>query len=121
MTQNKKSAWLIVAAFAACLVVVPAHAQVTSAPIVIKSNSTPSTKPIKTRFEVLRMMINAIQVRSLTDEKEIHTFLYSDQIRDEMQNMFNNGGYQYGDRVVIRYVPGTSVALRIKGKPSKPV
>ena len=59
-------------------------------------------KPIKARFEVLRMMINAIQVRSLADEREIHTFIYSDQIRDRMQALFNNGGYQYGDKVEIQ-------------------
>jgi len=81
----------------------------------------PAEKSIKARFEVLHMMINAVQVRSLADEREIHTFIYSDQIRDRMQNMFNNGGYQYGDRVEIRYMHGSDVALNIKGKPSKPI
>ena len=66
-------------------------------------------------------MSTAIQVRSLVNEREIHTFSYSDRIRDQMQKMLDQGGYQYGDKVVIWYQPGTEMALRIKGKPSKPL
>ena len=47
---------------------------------VVKSKPAPAEKPIKARFEVLHMMINAVQVRSVADEREIHTFIYSDQI-----------------------------------------
>jgi hypothetical protein len=67
------------------------------------------------------MMVNAIQVQSLADQREIHTFLYSDHIRGQMQNLFNHGGYQYGDKVKILYQPGSEIALNIKGKPSKPL
>jgi hypothetical protein len=121
MTRNKKFAFLLVAGLVLCSAVILAHAQAPTAPIIIKSNPATAPKPIKVRFEVLHMMINAIQVRSLADEREIHTFTYSDQIRDRMQTLFNNGGYQYGDKVVIHYVPGTNVALNIQGKPSKPI
>ena len=65
------------------------------------------------------MLYQSIQVRSLTDMKELHTFTYSPEIRDKMQNIFNAGGYQYGDKVVVWYRHGGSVALKIKGKPSK--
>ena len=99
----------------------PASAQAPTSPIVVKSRPAPAEKPVKARFQVLHMMINAIQVRSLADEREIHTFLYSDRIRDRMQALFNNGGYQYGDTVVIRYLHGSDVAMNIKGKPSKPI
>ena len=101
--------------------VVSARAQAPASPIVIKSGPPPEVKPIKARYEVLRMMINAIQVRSLADSREIRTFIYSDQIRDRMQTLFNAGGYQYGDKVVIHTLPGSNVALRIDGKASKPI
>jgi hypothetical protein len=38
-----------------------------------------------------------------------------------MQKLLDQGGYQFGDKVVIQYLPGTEVALKIKGKPSKPI
>lgn len=83
-------------------------------------SAAPSEKVIKTRFEVLHMLYQSIQVRSLTDMRELHTFTYAPAIRDQMQNIFNNGGFQYGDKVEVWYHPGESVALRVKGKPSKP-
>jgi hypothetical protein len=82
--------------------------------------STPERKTVKANFEVLHMLYNSIQVRSVENMREIHTFAYSDDIRDDMQNLFNQGGFQYGDKVKIWYQPGAEIALRIKGKPSKP-
>ena len=84
------------------------------------ASAAPSEKVIKTRFEVLHMLYQSIQVRSLTDMRELHTFTYAPAIRDQMQNIFNNGGFQYGDKVEVWYHRGESVALKIKGKPSKP-
>lgn len=51
--------------------------------------------------------------------REIHTFTYSPSLHEKMQEIFNAGGYQYGDKVVVWYRQGTTVALNIKGKPSK--
>ena len=122
MTRNKRFALLFLAAGAVCAVAAPARAQVTTAPaIVLKPVHTKEVKPAKTRYQVLIMMSTAIQVRSLVNEREIHTFVYSDQIRDKMQKLLDQGGYQYGDNVVIQYQPGSDVALSIKGKPSKPI
>jgi hypothetical protein len=122
MTRNKKFSILLVAASAACAAAVPVRAQVTTAPMIkAKSVRTQEPKPTKTRFHVLHMMSTAIQVQSLVNEREIHTFTYSDQIRDQMQKLLDKGGYQFGDKVVIQYLPGTEVALQIKGKPSKPI
>jgi hypothetical protein len=121
MIRNKQFAVMLAAAFVFCSTAISVRAQAPAAPILVKSKPAPAEKPIKARFEVLRMMINAVQVRSLADEREIHTFVYSDQIRDRMQTLFNDGGYQYGDRVEIRYMHGSDVALNIKGKPSKPI
>lgn len=107
--HSKKFGLILAVAFAVCAMSVPARAQ-----------GTPEHKTIKAHFEVLHMLYNSIQVRSVVDMREIHTFRYSDEIRDRMQNLFNQGGYQYGDKVKIWYRPGTEIALRIKGKPSKP-
>jgi hypothetical protein len=118
MTHNSKFALLWIAALTVCVTAISAQArQIVSVTPVPSS----SPKPVKTRFEVMHMLSNSIQVRSLVNGLEVHTFAYSDQIRDRMQTMLNNGGYQYGDKVVIWYQPGTDVALRIKGKPSKPL
>jgi hypothetical protein len=83
-------------------------------------SSTPQTaKVIKTQFEVLHMLYQSLQVRSLADMRELHTFTYAPALRDKMQAIFNAGGYQYGDKVVVWYRQGTAIALNIKGKPSK--
>jgi hypothetical protein len=120
MTRNKRFSVLLVAVGALCVAAVSARAQVTTAPVIkTKPVHTQQANPMSTRFEVLHMMTNAIQVRSLVNGMEIHTFSYSDQIRDAMQKLLDQGGYQYGDQVVIQYQPGTEVALKIKGKPSK--
>jgi hypothetical protein len=120
MTRNKRFSFLLVAAGALCVAGVSARAQVTTGPTIkLKPVHTQQAKPTKTRFEVLHMMTTAIQVRSLVNGMEIHTFTYSDQIRDAMQKLLDQGGYQYGDKVVIQYQAGTEIALKIKGKPSK--
>jgi hypothetical protein len=66
------------------------------------------------------MMLQSLQVRSVVDIRDLHTFSYSPRIRDKMENILNAGGYQYGDKVVVWYRRDTDVALKIKGKPSKP-
>jgi len=120
MTRNKRFSLLLVAAAPLCAAAVSARAQVTTAPVIkLKPVHTQQAKPAKTRFEVLHMMTTGIQVRSLVNGMEIHTFTYSDQIRDAMQKLLDQGGYQYGDQVEIQYQPGTEIALKIKGKPSK--
>jgi hypothetical protein len=122
MMSNRKFALLLLAVGAAWAASAPAPAQEVTRPVIpIKPLHPPNEKPVKSRFQVLRMMTTAIQVQSVADEREIHTFAYSDQIRDQMRNLLDQGGYQYGDKVVIEYRPGTEVALKIKGKPSKPI
>ena len=123
--DNKRFSRLLLAAGALCALAISASAQVTTAPVIklkpVHTKPPQQTKPSKTRFEVLHMMTTGIQVRSLANGMEIHTFTYSDKIHDAMLNLFNQGGYQYGDKVEIQYQPGTEVALKIKGKPSKPL
>src|ERR1700732_1522268 len=122
MTSNKRLPLLLAAAGALCGAAISGRAQVTNAPTIkIKPVHTREAKPAKTRFEVLYMMTTGIQVRSMVNGLEIHTFTYSDQIHDEMLRLIDQGGYQYGDKIEIQYQPGSEVALKIKGKPSKPL
>jgi hypothetical protein len=122
MTRNKRLPLSLIVAGVICAAAVSARAQVTTAPTIkLKPVHTQEAKPAKTRFEVLYMMTTGIQVRSLVNGLEIHTFTYSDQIRAAMMKLLDRGGFQYGDKVEIQYQPGTEVALKITGKPSKPL
>ena len=121
MTRNFRAALLCLATLAVGVAAVSARAQDVNTPVITIKSNPPSTKPLKTRFEVVRMFPNSIQVRSLTNGLELHTFAYSSQIQDTMQKLFDQGGYQYGDKVEIWYMQGVDVALKIKGKPSKPL
>jgi hypothetical protein len=122
MTRNKRLPLFLAAAGVLCAAAISGRAQVTTAPTIkLKPVPTQEAKPAKTRFEVLYMMTTGIQVRSLVNGLEIHTFTYSGQIHDAMLKLHDQGGYQYGDKVEIQYQPGTEVALSIKGKPSKPL
>jgi hypothetical protein len=119
MTSNSKFALLLVPALVLCGIVLAGSAPEASA----QSAPAPvpqSQKIIKARFEVLHMLYQSIQVRSLVNMRELHTFTYSPEIRDKMQNILNAGGYQYGDKVEVWYRRGGDVAVKIKGKPSKP-
>jgi hypothetical protein len=109
VTLHRKAALLLALLFAIYLPAFSARAQ-----------ETPNKKTVVAHFEVLHMFINSIQVRNPDNMREIHTFVYSDNIRDEMQQRFSSTPYQYGDRVKIWYEPGAEIALKIKGKPSQP-
>jgi hypothetical protein len=118
MKRNKTHALSLAAALILCAAALASSAPVASAQPF--PPPVPQTQPIiKTQFVVLHMLYQSLQVRSLVDMRELHTFTYSPEIRDKMQNVFNAGGYQYGDKVVVWYRQGTNVALNIKGKPSK--
>jgi hypothetical protein len=125
MTDNKRFPYWLLAAGVLYGVALSASAQVTTAPVIklkpVHTEQPRQAKPAKTAFEVLHMMTTGIQVRSVANAMEIHTFTYSDKIHDAMLNLLNQGGYQYGDKVEIEYQPGIEVALKIKGKPSKPL
>ena len=118
MKRNKTHALTFAAVLALCGVLLAgfapeARAQTAAAP------AAQTQKILKTQFVVLHMLYQSIQVRGVNDIREIHTFQYSPGVQGKMQNIFNAGGYQYGDKVVVWYHSGEDVALKIKGKPSK--
>jgi len=118
MTRNKTHALSL----AAALVLGGAFLAVPAPAAGARSDPAPapqSEKIIKTHFVVMQTLLQSLQVRSTVDARELHTFSYSPQIRDQMQKIFNAGGYKYGDKVTVWYRSGTDVALKIKGKPSK--
>lgn len=102
----------------AAAVPVPLRAQIdTSKPIPVK---VLKPKVVKCRGEVMHANSAQITVRSQENERVIRTFTYSPKVREQVQQILDRGGYQYGDKVEIQYETGSDVALRIKGKPSKP-
>jgi hypothetical protein len=114
MTRNKALAPFLAAAFALCGLAMAAFAPAAYA------DSSPSQKIIKTQYVVVRMSAQLIQVHSLTNERELHSFTYSPDVRAKLQNIINAGGYHYGDKVTIWYKSGDDVAVKIKGRLSKP-
>jgi hypothetical protein len=80
----------------------------------------PKKKKEKFKGQVLEFNKWFIKVRSQENRYEVRTFNYSLQVREKMRKVLDQGGYQFGDKVTIEHEPGSDVALRIKGKPSKP-
>jgi hypothetical protein len=110
----------------------PAHAQAAQAaaavvaPIVVKvlDAVTPQSKPKDSNWlkaEVVHADSHTIIVREQKNGMAIHTFNFAPELQDRMQGILDRGGFQYGDKVSILYMPGQTVALRIHGKPSKPL
>ena len=87
-------------------------------PIIVKQ-SPPKGRWLKA--EVIHADSMSIMVREQEDERKIYTFSYSDKIQGHMDKIMAKGGFQNGDIVKIRYIPGYDLALEIKGKPSKPI
>jgi hypothetical protein len=109
----------------------PAAAQTPVAPIVVDTavpivvNAVkPKPKPTGlAKFEGYVQHANTAQitVRAKGNDLSIQTFPLSEAVSAKMQQIVDKGGYQYGDKVTIFYDPATQKAMKIKGKPSKPI
>jgi len=108
-------------ALAAALAICPsAHAQTSvdaAAPIVVKERPS---KAVWMKAEVVHADKHSIIVRERDNSMMIHTFTYSEKAQNKMDQILDAGGYQSGDSVKIRWMPGGAEALDIKGRPSKP-
>jgi hypothetical protein len=94
-----------------------------AAPIIIKA-ITPKPKPMgMQKFEgtIVNSNIAQVTVRAKGNDLGIQTFALNQTVAAKMQKIVDNGGYQYGDRVTVYYDPSSNVAVRIKGKPSRPL
>ena len=94
-----------------------------AAPI-IASVIKPKPKPTGTvKFEGYVMHANAAQVtvRAKGNDLAIQTFALSQPVAAKMQQIIDKGGYQYGDKVTVYYDAESHQAVKIKGKPSRPL
>jgi hypothetical protein len=96
-----------------------------AAPIISEIISSVSAKPKPQgnwlKAEVIHADSNTIIVREQANGMMIHTFNFALELKDKMQAILDHGGFQYGDKVSILFQPGQTVALKIHGKPSKPL
>ncbi len=125
----KLGGWGLPLIFVAAAFSSPAAAQNPITPIVVDT-AVPivvnAVKPKPTglsRFEgfIMHANIAQITVRAKGNDQAIQTFSLSDAAAAKMQQIIDKGGYQYGDRVTILYDPATLKAIKVKGKPSKPL
>ena len=94
-----------------------------AAPIVVNAVN-PKPKPTGTvKFEgfVMHANVAEVTVRAKGDDLAIQTFALSQPVAAKMQQIIDKGGYQYGDKVTVYYDSQTRQALKIKGKPSRPL
>jgi hypothetical protein len=126
--MKKSIAFAAVIVAAVGIAIAPARAQdpvtavAVAAPIIIHEITAPKKKtPSGTwmKVEFLHADNNSMVVSEQGNEREIHTFTYNANVKSKMQKIINGGGYQYGDKIKIKYTPGTTVALKLHGKPSK--
>ncbi|MGB2622855.1 MAG: hypothetical protein WAN25_10960 [Candidatus Acidiferrum sp.] len=95
----------------------------TAVPIIVNTIKPKSKTAGLGKFEgyVMHANIAQITVRAKGNDMGLETFALSQQVAAKMQTIIDKGGYQYGDKVTVYYDPTTKQALKIKGKPSKPV
>jgi len=102
---------------------VPVIVAETAAPIIVGAVKPKPKNTGLDKFEGFVMHANSAQitVRAKGNDMAIRTFPLSQAASDKMQKIIDRGGYQYGDKVTVYYVPATSQAIKFKGKPSKPI
>jgi hypothetical protein len=89
-------------------------------PIVVKQTK-PQTGNQKFKGTVMIANNAQITVRGIDNELAIRTFPLSTDASSKMQQIIDRGGYQYGDKVTVIYNPVSQEAIKIKGKPSRPI
>ena len=95
----------------------------TAAPIIVNAVKPKSKTAGLGKFEgyVMNANIAQVTVRAKGNDMSIETFALSQQVSAKMQTIIDKGGYQYGDKITVYYDPTSKKALKIKGKPSKPL
>ena len=119
MKSSKILAAALAVAAGTALAAAPVRAQMSDTPpIVVKQQPA---KKIWLNAVVIHADNNSIMVHDAKNSLNVTTFTFAPALRDKMQKILDNGGYQSGDRVKIRYQPGSTEALDVRGKPSKPI
>lgn len=82
---------------------------------------TTKVKLDKYKGRVLVFNIATIVVQSMENQRMVWSFQYSTDLHSKVADMLSGGGYQPGDKVEVYCKPGTTVAVKLKGKPSKSI
>jgi hypothetical protein len=95
----------------------------TAVPIIVNTIKPKSKTDGLGRFDGYVMHANTVQitVRARGNDMSLQTFTLAEKASAEMQAIVDKGGYQYGDKVTVYYDPTSLKALKVKGKPSKPL
>jgi hypothetical protein len=95
----------------------------TAVPIIVNTIKPKSKTEGLGRFDGYVMHANTVQitVRAKGNDMSLQTFALSERASAEMQTIVDKGGYQYGDKVSVYYDPTSLKALKVKGKPSRPL
>jgi hypothetical protein len=113
-----------------CLLSSPTRAQVpviapivadTAVPIIINAVKPKPTGFVKFEGTVMHANVAQITVRAKGNDLAIRTFALSETATTKMQQIVDKGGYQYGDKVTVLYDLTSLKAMKIKGKPSRPL
>ena len=94
-----------------------------AAPIVVNAVKPKPKLTGTLKFEGTVMHANVAQltVRAKGNDMTIETFALSQPVATKMQQLIEKGGYQYGDKVTVYYDAQSREAVKIKGKPSRPL
>jgi hypothetical protein len=95
----------------------------TAVPIIVNAlKPKPNTAGLgKYEGYVMHANIAQITVRAKGNDMSLQTFALSERAAAQMQTIVDRGGYQYGDKVTVYYDPASLKALKVKGKPSRPL
>src|SRR3979409_531582 len=95
----------------------------TAAPIIIAAVKPKPKLTGLDKFEGFVMHANNAQitVRAKGNDLAIRTFPLSQAASEKMQKIIAKGGYKYGAKGTVYYVPATAQAIKFKAKPSKPI
>jgi hypothetical protein len=95
----------------------------TAVPIVVNAIKPKPKNTGLAKFEGTVMHANVAQVtaKARGNDMAIQTFPLSDTASTKMQQVVDNGGYQYGDKITLYYDPQSLKVIKFKGKPSRPL
>jgi hypothetical protein len=93
-----------------------------AAPIIVKLAPKPKQTGLQ-KYEgyIVHANIAQVTVRAKGNDLGIQTFPLNPDVAAKMQKIVDNGGYQYGDKITVYYDPTSRTAMKIKGKPSRPL
>jgi hypothetical protein len=118
MKSSRIRAGVVALAIALAFPAVPVRAQGNARSTSVAKEHTP--KAVWMKGEVIRVDDYSLTVRERDNPLALHTFTYAPRVQPAIWKIQGGAGYQYGDKVSILHEPGQTVALKIKGKPSKP-